>query len=295
VERKRTSRFSWLSYLLYALLLTAILLYVRFPAEKMRSYLNKRITSAIPGIVMEPGEFNYGFPVKLTLDTLKISRENGGDEIALLENTSVSPVLTGLGLEYVLEGTVYGGTFQANVKLAPLAGQMTLDTIELTKVALDKSALLVKGLQRDLSGTMDFDGSCVVSYKGQKDATLTGNVTVHNGSFLLRQPILSLQKMALDQLQFAVSYTAGVLKVADGMLQGPEMNVDFAGDVQATGRFEAWTLGLKGDLAPQQGFAEKNPRVLRVLKRLQQQFKQDDLPFRLDGDIGNPRFRFGND
>ncbi|MFV0438376.1 MAG: type II secretion system protein GspN [Desulfopila sp.] len=289
------ARFSWLGGLGYGLVLTVILLIWRFPADTAERYLERRIATVLPGVVVEPGTCSYGFPFRLLVDTVRIVRQNGGEEIALVENASVVPVLTGFGRTYTMQGQVYGGTLTATMTWAPLAGALRVDAIELSRVALDRSPLLVSGSGRQLRGFLDFSGRGLIALAPSLQSDVQGTVTIDRGGLPLRQRILSLTQIEVDQLRFGLVCDGGVVRVSDGILQGPALRADFAGEVRPAGPFEAWSLQVHGNMALQPTFASGNPRGLRMLRQLQKQFRQDDLPFQLDGDIGNPRFRFGRD
>jgi len=295
VEGKGRSGWYWLGCTFYALLLLVVLLYVRFPAAKVQEYIEKSIPTAIPGIQAAPGIISYSFPVTLHLDKLAVSRESGGEEIAVLENISLSPVPTGLGLEYSLNGDIYGGNFHSTLRLAPRARAFTVDDLEIVRVPLERSGFLQSVLQRDLHGTLDFQGSCFVPLAEKKGSTLQGRVIVHDGGFLLRQPIFSLREIHMETMEFEVAYEAEVLKVLDGSLKGAELHAGFSGELTTVGRFEDWEMVIEGNMLPQQGFTEQNRQVARVVTRLQKQFRKNDLPYKLTGNIGNPRFRFGHD
>lgn len=295
MEGKGRSGWYWLGCMLYALLLAVVLLYIRFPAAKVQEYIEKNFVTAIPGVRTAPGTMSYSFPATLHLDKLAVTRQSGGEEIAVLENISISPVPTGLGLEYTLSGDLYGGNFHSTLRLAPRTRVLTVDDVELVRVPLERSAVLQSVLQRDLRGALDFHGSCIVSLAGKKGSTLQGRAVVHEGGFLLRQPIFSLREINMETMEFEVSYEAGVLKVLDGSLKGAELHAGFAGELLTIGRFEDWDIMIEGDMLPQQGFTEQNRQVARVINRLQKQFRNNELPYKLSGNIGSLRFRFGNE
>lgn len=90
-----------------------------------------------------------------------------------------------------------------------------------------------------------------------------------------------------------MSYDNGVLKLSKGFLKGKELNADFAGELRTADSFTAWEVAVNGRLEPQREYIDGNPQVLRVVKRLQREYRMNGLSYMLSGSPGNPRFRFG--
>lgn len=293
MERKMLSTRGWLICLVYGSLLTVVLLWVRFPTAKVEAYLTAEVAAVAPGARLVPGVCSYDFPVKLVCDRLTISREQGGEEFALLENVEISPVASRPGLEYRLTGGVYGGTFSSRLKIAPVAGRVMLEEVELANVALDRTPLLKELFKRELHGSLDFHGSWSASLRGTGGSSLQGEMAVRDGQFALRQPILSVKRMEMAPLEVGMSYDNGVLKLSKGFLKGKELNADFAGELRTADSFTAWEVAVNGRLEPQREYIDGNPQVLRVVKRLQREYRMNGLSYMLSGSPGNPRFRFG--
>lgn len=290
---RRTGRIK-LSYLLYAVLLTAVLLYVRFPSARVQEYLGGKIETAFSPAGIQAGTYRYVFPATLRFDKVVVSAGDGGDEIALVENLAVSPAIAGFGLKYSLAGELYGGTFQLGLKLSPLAGKCVVENMEMTKVDLRRSTFIQRVFQREIEGELDFNGTAAVGFDGESSGRLEGEAVVRGGEIPLRQPILLVTRMDFQELAAKLSYDGELLKLADGSLKGKQFNADYSGSLQTADNPESWQLELKGSLIPQQEYTGANPQVQRLVTRLQKQFRTNELPFMVNGSIINPRFRFGN-
>lgn len=287
---------SILSLLVYAFVLTGILLYVRFPSARVEEYFAKKIGSFIPGADITLGTHRYDFPASLIFERVTISREQGREEIAFLENVTISPIVSGIGFKYSLAGDFYGGTLQAGLKLNPVAGSFSMDALELANVKLESFSFLNTLFQREISGFLNFKGSYAGALNEGKDVSLQGTVAVHGGSFPLRQPILSVRNMSMEEFDVSVSYTDGLLNLLDGSVKGPELYSHFSGELNiADNPPELWEVNVTGNMTPQKGYLNENQQILRVVKRLQRQYQNSELPYKVTGSIGNPRFRFGNE
>jgi type II secretion system protein N len=281
------------SYFIYALLLTAVLLYVRFPADKFQTFLVRTIESAFPGARVDLGTYHYTFPATFHLDRALFEEKKSEEEIVLLEGIDVTPIISGLGFKYALSAKSYGGSFQANLQLSPVAGSFTLDEIDLNHIDLALSPFLKNISRREVSGYLDYSGIYSSPLDGLGKREAKGVVRLSEGTFSLIQPVLTLRNLDMQSLDVGISFADGVLALVEGSFKGAELHADFEGTITAADGLEAWKVELGGTMVPQKDFMKDKPQVLRVVKRLQSQYRKTALPYRVSGSIGNPRFRFG--
>jgi len=294
VRKKRRSILFWLSLLLYGLVLTGVLLYVRFPAAKVKGYLTKEISALSDGAAVDIGECGYGFPAELRCNNLSIGSREQKEEMVILENMIISPIVSGFGLRYNLAGEIAGGTFRSVVEFSPLMKIMKLSDLALTDMDLSRLGFVEKTLQREVRGMLDFHGSMVVSLAELGLTMEEGKLTVREGDFVLRQQILLAERMQMKPLDVQIAYEKGVLQLRDGSFRGNQLVVDFSGELKANDTMADWEMLLKGSITPTQEYVAANPQVQRVVKRLQRQFKGNSLPYIVSGSLGVPRFRFGS-
>ncbi len=76
------SLFSWrfFLYFAYAVALTVILLYVRFPAEKIEAYCTARVERLFQASTCKIDRVTYRFPISAVFESLHIIREIDGQE-----------------------------------------------------------------------------------------------------------------------------------------------------------------------------------------------------------------------
>jgi len=294
VRTKKRSFLFWLSLLLYGLVLTGVLLYVRFPAGKVEDYLTKKISALGHGVAVDIGKCGYGFPAELRCDNLSIRAREKKEEMVILESMIISPLVTGLGLRYNLTGEVAGGTFRTVVDFSPRMKTVKLSDLALTDMDLSRLGLVEKNLQREVRGMLDFHGSMVVSLKEPGLTVQEGKLTVREGYFVLRQQILMVDRLQMKPLDVQMAYENGELRLRDGSLRGNQLVVDFSGELKANDTMADWEMALKGSITPAQEYVAANPQVQRVVKRLQRQFTGNSLPYIVSGSLGVPRFRFGS-
>jgi type II secretion system protein N len=284
----------WLSLLLYGLVLTGVLLVVRFPAEKVEGYLAVKIATLSHGAAVDIGQCGYTFPAMLRCDHLAIGTSGKKEEMVVLENLTISPLTSGFGLKYNLAGEIAGGTFRTVAEFSPLNKTVALRSLALASLDLSRAGFVKQGLQREISGLLDFSGSMAVSLDGGGVITQEGKLSVREGDFVLRQQILLADRLQMAPMEVKLSYGKGVLQLRDGSLRGKQLVVDFAGELQPDDTLATWKMALKGSMTPVQEYVGGNPQLQRVVKRLQRQFTGDSLPYMVSGSLGVPHFRFGS-
>lgn len=293
MEMRAPSGLQILSYLLYALVLICILLYVRFPSDKFEKYTERKIEEAFSGTDVNVGTFKLQFPFSISIDKALISQAVSGDEILYLENIRIKPIMSGFGLDFMLSGDLYGGNFSTELLLAPRDGRFTLNDLELSAVDISQSEYLRIVTRREISGNFDFIGSYSGAISGGDHKDLQGVMAVSDGKFSLMQPVLSLKVMEVNSLEAGLAFKEGSLKLIEGMFKGKEIDAEFEGSVKISDNVSLSNLSVSGSMVPQKVFLKEKPQVLRVVKRLQKQYRKTALPFNISGTIGNPRFRFG--
>lgn len=293
MEKNTRSVRYWLSLLVYGLVLIGVLLYVRFPADKVQEYVSRKLQAITGAGQASFGECGYVFPLNLRCERITLRDMQDGQDLAELANVAVSPAVSGFGLSYLVQGEVAGGAFSFTAGVAPLAGRLTLQELAVTGADLSRIVFLQKGLQREIQGKLDFQGSLVGSFTGEGVVEMQGNVVVRDGGFSLRQPILFIERMEMAPLKVGVSMADGVLQLREGTVRGRQFSVDFSGELQLQGELVFWGVTLAGTMSPSKNFLDSTPQLQRVMKRLQKEYGDSALPYRVTGNLAAPRFRFG--
>ncbi|WP_419176033.1 type II secretion system protein GspN [Desulfosediminicola sp.] len=286
-----------LFYLIYALLITSALLVVRFPTEKFLRYAEKKVEAALPGSKVKLSTMSYAFPLSVHLGRAQMSGLDNDEDILLLQQVQITPKLDGLGFVYHVSGSVLGGSFATELKIAPADKRYSLKTLELTGIDLSRSAPLSRIFRRDIQGVLKFSGE----YSNSFDASVgsgtgmagEGVLRITNGSFALRQSVLTLKTLDFDSLDTVVMMQDGVLTLNEGVLEGKELQANFTGNLVVANTPQSWKLDLAGGMVPNKDFLQEKPQMVSVVNRLRKQYKKNDLPYTVSGTLANPSFRFG--
>jgi type II secretion system protein N len=285
--------FRSLSYLAYAVLLTLVLLYVRFPAEKFKAYCENRIERLLPGSACKVDRIVYRFPLSTVLENVIISRGIDGQEANMVvTRLVVSPEPLQFWKAFKLQGEIYSGLFEAGLDFDTKTQSFQLENIQLEGVAAGELAKSIGLADRQLSGFVGFSGNYQALNSQPGDGTGEGVVEIVAGSMSLLQPILTLSTLEFDQLAVDLAYENGRLSFLEGELLGKDIVADFSGELQLASPLLNSSLLLSGHLEPDEVFLSNQPKQQQVVQRLLQRYKMTVLPFKVGGTVKRPLFRF---
>lgn len=282
-----------LLYVVYAVLLTALLLYVRFPGEKFKAYFEQRVEQLLPGSACTIEDIAYRFPSSAAFANIHIMRTiDGQDTDMVVKLLSITPIPLQFWKAFILHGEIYSGLFTAGLDVDSAAQQFNLTDIRLEGLEVGK---LVEGIglaDRKLSGILAFTGDYRAAKNHPGDGVGTGEIEIVSGSIGLMQPILALSAIEFDKLTVGLSPENGVVRFIDGELLGKNISADFTGEMRLTSPFLQSNILLTGHLAPDDVFLRDHPREQQFVQRLLQRYKVTVLPFKVGGTVQRPLFRF---
>ena len=285
--------FRSLCYFTYAVLLTVVLLYVRFPAEKFKAFCEKRIERLLPGSTCNVEHIVYRFPLSAVLETLIIRRVVDGQEFDMVvDRLEIYPEPLQFWRAFNFKGEMYSGRFEAELDFDTRAQTFQLENIRLEDLEAGKLAESIGLTDRKLSGVLGFTGRYQAKNSKPSDGTGEGVIEVATGSMALLQPILSLSTIEFEKIAVSVTREKGMLRFVDGELQGEEIIADFTGELRLVSPLLNSNIQISGNMEPNDSFLKSDPEVQVVVQRLLQRYKMTVLPFKVRGTVKRPLFRF---
>ena len=280
-------------YVMYAVLLTAVLLYVRFPAVKFKQYCVQRIENLSPDGTCTIGRIGYRFPLSVAFETITLDRVIDGQETGIVvDQLVISPEAPKFWRTFAITGKIYSGLFAGILDLDRRADSFQLTNIHAEGLQADVLARSLGITERKISGVVEISGDYKAPNSDPGDGTGKGIVQIVSGSFSLLQPILNLSTLAFDKLTMLVIHEHGVVQLNDGEFAGKEILADFTGDLQLASPFLNSNISLSGHMEPDEGFLRSNPQEQQVVQTLLQRYKMTVLPFKVGGTLQSPLFRF---
>ncbi|MBB5347351.1 type II secretion system protein GspN [Desulfoprunum benzoelyticum] len=284
----------WFFYCSYALVLTAVLLYVRFPAQEFKEYCTRKAEGLFNGTKCTIGKITYAFPFNLRFDTVKFSLPNGENTpLFELNSLKLSSRWRDFGGTFVVSGQGYAGHFDGVLQTGQGNNDFSLDPLTIRNVDLSAIQPVHDTLQRKISGRLDYTGTYSAVVNQYLEGKAVGKVKLREGGIALMQPVLAMKEIDLQQVEMHIQYDKRRLQITKGKANGNEMTADFTGMVQMITPWYLSNVSAKGDFALQAAYMRENITVRNELIFLQKQFKKTTIPFQIAGNLQTPAFQFG--
>ncbi|MGB3224445.1 MAG: type II secretion system protein GspN [Desulforhopalus sp.] len=285
--------FRSLFYIVFAVLLIALLLYVRFPAEKFKTYSEQHIERLSPGSECNISRFVYDFPFSAVLEAIEITRTINGQETEMIvDRLAVTPELPQFWKTFRISGEMYSGLFEARLDIDREAETFQLTDIYFEGLEAGSLAESIGISDRKISGSFEFAGSYQASTDTPGDGVGTGVAQILSGSMSLLQPILSLSTIEYDHLAVDLRQQKGTVTFANGELAGKDIVASFIGEMQLDSPLLMSNININGYLEPDAAFLRNHPEEQQFVQRLLEKYEATALPFKIGGTVQRPLFRF---
>ncbi len=280
-------------YCIYAVILTAILLYIRFPTEKFKAYCERRLEYFVTGSVCTIDRIAYAFPLSIVFFNLQSSvTVDEKDSKLLVNRLVVTPDVKKPLRTFDISGEIYGGRFGLTLDVEAEAESFRLAEVEINGFDIEAWANDYLLLDRKVSGVAEFSGSYQARYDSPLAGMGTGKLVVADGSMEFLQPVLSLSTFGFSRVNVDLTHENDTLRFIDGEVLGKEMSAEFTGEMRVTSPLPDSTLLMSGNLAPNEGFLLAHPEEKRIVDQLLLRYKSSVLPFKVGGSVKRPTFRF---
>ena len=287
----------WIGYLLYCVLLTAALLYYRFPSESIADYLESVVAKANPRIILSLESLRPGFPLSVDLIDAKISLKKAPRKPLLrVKNVSLRPeawaFLHGTPV-YHFDVYAYAGNIKGDVRFEnqELMAPFTT-TMKLKDLHIGRHPYLSPLIGRDVSGILGGD----IVYTGQYTNLIEGVgeaiLSISEGRVKLLQPILGLESLQFDRLSMKITLKNKKVALSDVGLEGRAVKGQLSGIIILNNDIPASRLDLRGTLEPLGGLFGNLKGDSNSLKFLRKSLKSLKRSFVIRGTFRDPEFKF---
>jgi len=297
VKKTIRKKGEWIGYLLYCVLLTAALLYYRFPSESIADYLESVVAKANPRIILSLESLRPGFPLSVDLIDAKISLKKAPRKPLLrVKNVSLRPeawaFLHGTPV-YHFDAYVYAGNIKGDVRFEnqELIAPFTT-TMKLKDLHIGRHPYLSPLIGRDVSGILGGD----IVYTGQYTNLIEGVgeaiLSISEGRVKLLQPILGLESLQFDRLSMKITLQNKKMALSDVGLEGRAVKGQLSGIIILNNDIPASRLDLRGTLEPLGGLFGNLKGDSNSLKFLRKSLKSLKRSFVIRGTFRDPEFKF---
>ncbi|MEE4166353.1 MAG: type II secretion system protein GspN [Desulfocapsaceae bacterium] len=279
-------------YLFYAVVLTAVLLVVRFPTDTLLAQAERKIEEKIPDYTCEIGTIHYIYPFSVAVEEIALINRNNSSRLPV-SSVLVTPDLKHLLTRFEIRLELLGGHMNTGVVLHPDSNRVEFPSLAVSGVNLQNVDFIEQNLSREIDGTLELSGRYSADLGDLNSGEFSGNVRVRDFQMELKRPVLQSKEVVFTELASFAQLKNGLVEIVDGTAMGPFYDGDFSGSIQLKELWRASVLDVSGSISPKQEYIEQDRQVARAVALLYRKYKSSTLPYRLTGNLENPVFAFG--
>jgi type II secretion system protein N len=278
-----------LLYIAFTAVMAVVFLYLLFPADSLRAYIQAQIEKNAPDVAVEIGQVSATFPPGLKLANILCEYQ----ELTLVtaNQATVRPALLKLlGSEKVVNFNVDTSGGRIDGRGAMQVGKQSAVSVEaeIDRLALQEIAALraipdyiITGL---LSGKVTYRATQGRSGNGEADLVAT------DARLELVNPMFGLESLNFTSVEAQLNLSPRRLQLRRCNLKGNEVDGEISGSVMLRTPMDQSRLNLSGVLRPHAEFMAKLQTTLPVALLGGKNIGQKGLPFRITGTIDKPGF-----
>lgn len=276
----------------YALLLTLVLLVVRFPKDKFLLFAASKVEQEIPGVSCTIADVSYIYPLSLGFDAVQLAAPAELLNINV-DNVVIAPDPQSPLKKFATSLELYRGRIDAEITYDKQSGLVELPKIVATEIDLETIDSLRQRLDRSITGIASFSGQFIGRFGELMEGELTGSIGITQFQLPLRRPILQSESIRFDEVVADFSQRGTSVTINKGSASGPAYEGEFTGQLRLESQLQESRLEIKGDLVPQQAYMEQNRQVARAASLLFKKYNTTKIPYSVSGTLREPVFRFG--
>jgi type II secretion system protein N len=286
-----------LGYILYGLILTGALLYLRFPSDAVENYFRAKGEQVDPPLTLSVKRIGPLIPYGLKFVKTQVSLRDAPDSLILkADRLSLRPSLLSLlggKSDYSFYCAAYKGDTSGSVRLWQDEKARSVDTeIELTNVDLGEYAYLRELIGRTVKGTV----SGTIVYNGQYRPRLNGsgkaNLSLSEGMVELAEPFLTLQSIDFDELEIDMVLEKQKIDVGRLEFKGKQLQGKLSGTITLRKALAESVLSLSGTIEPFAALFESAEGIQETVAFLRGRIDKGTFTFMVEGTLGHPKIKF---
>ncbi len=285
-----------LGYAVFLLAIASFFLYLYFPSEAIRQYVEASATRISPDLSVDIEGIRPSFPLGVKLKNTRVHQESKpGPPIFVADTLVLLPTIdTILEWRPVIRFScdTYGGEIDGRLALDSFDfnGFIASD-VDLKGILLERYPMLRERLKRKCTGVISgavsyaFDTKAVLAGSGQAD------LSVRDGTVGFIQPFMGLDRLGFESISVRVRIKDEQAVVQTLSVKGDALNAEGRGTIRLNQRLGRSMLDLTVEIDPSSGFLRNDQGTLNLARLFMNGVGSSQLQVRIHGTLAQPRFR----
>ena len=273
-------------YSLYTIVAIIFFLYLLFPSDKIKKFIEYKASSIKPGYTMEIENVTLALPPGINLHMPRIFHNN--ELLVDMEQAKITPSflsLAGSNPEFNIKIRAYNGIINTKLNLnktdIPIQADSILEGIQIKQI---------KALQ-DLS---DYNLAGVLGgkiiYKGTRSSGVAdADISISNCIVELKTPFFNLKNLMFTQIDAKMTlHDFQNLQIKKTIIKGNQAGGNISGTITLKNPSEKSILNLSGTIKPQPALIAKLGNMASLFFKQKQ--GNTGFHFKITGTLKKPRF-----
>lgn len=287
---------NWIGYVLYGVILLPVFLYIMFPSNTIKDFIEATVQAGNPGISIDLKKASLSFPFGLRLKDVDCRIREFPEETAFMaEKIIIRPKLWSLlskNHEYGFYCEAYDGTITGlvNVMENSEAPSLSLST-EFENIHIKADSRIPAVIKDSLKGTLAGD----VTFKGEglfdPDGTGKASLTLSGGAVDFSIPFLNIDVIDLKEVVIKAELKDRTLNITDAGIKGDEFLGRTSGTISLKDPLHKSRLNLKCSIEPTAAFMQDSDNADGTALLLKQALTDGSLSLAITGTLEKPSFK----
>ena len=286
---------SSIGYLLYGAAVLALLLWLLFPKEAARRFLEASLQRVYPQMTWHVGAVQLAFPGVATAQAIE-GREPGDalKVLARMDTLALRPNIVGSfanrSVQIDFRMAAGKGSVAGNARImGQQRGVRVVGTIDGIKLA--DFPVFSQRLGRTLQGVVAGTFATTVVPDREELTDLEARLNAENGLLGLKRPLFGHAELPFSQGAVVLRVQGGRLVLEQGRLESELCSGEFSGMLKMERNPALGRLDVQGKLHPKAAFFKGMDSTL-ALQAFRVQLKDNSLPFRISGTLSDPGIHY---
>ncbi|MBS3754718.1 MAG: type II secretion system protein GspN [Desulfobacterales bacterium] len=276
----------WPGYILYVIVLAVLFLYICFPSDSVKQYVEFRISRPAAGVEVAVGTLGLGFPPSVVINDVEFRYRRA--ESVNLERITVSPAYLELlrGVRsFRIDGDAAGGKIQGSLAFPGSSGNSgnVSARFDFHELEIGSFHILEAMGRGEAAGRMEGK----IDYTGDLSGSGSGNAALdlRKCRIQLSPAPFGVKELSFKEVQVVMELEQRRLRISRFSLDGTQFSGTGSGTVRISAPIERSRINLSGEMS-------LHPPLLRAIGgMLPEKFtRKGGLPVRITGTLGRPGF-----
>ena len=285
-----------LGYALFLLVVGCFFLYIFFPTDSLRQYVEASMGKISPSLSLDVGRIRPALPFGIALEKVRLHHESepripvfAGDTVTLFPSLRTlmerKPIVR-------FSCNTYGGNLDGRVVFRSFGLTEPLEShVRITDILLQEYGFLTESLKRQCTGVING----TVSYAFDKSDRLAGSgkadLSISDGAVPFNQPLFGLEILDFERLNARMELKERQLVFEEISFRGKQLEARGNGTMRLDEMLGRSRLNLSIRVSPMPALWETAQDGFTVAQLFKQQPGSSPFNVRIYGTVAQPRIR----